>query len=67
MATYSLKEHSVAQARRLIDAHQYVLDSVWGDVQPSADDEENDFLEAHSWDEYAAWHLGLTDGASDDS
>jgi hypothetical protein len=24
-------------------------------------------LEAHSWQEYAAWHLGLTDGASDDT
>jgi hypothetical protein len=25
------------------------------------------FLESHSWNEYAAWHLGLTDGASDDT
>ena len=66
MATYSLNKQAVAHAGRLIDAHQYVLDSVWGDVQPSADD-ENDFLESHRWDEYAAWHLGLTDGASDDT
>ncbi len=66
MATYSLNEHAVAEARRLIDARQYVLESVWGDVQPSAED-ENDFLAAHSWDEYAAWHLGLTDGASADT
>ncbi len=65
MASYSVNAHAVAQARRLIDAHQYVLDSVWGDVQPSAD-LENAFLESHSWDDYAAWHLGLTDGASDD-
>ena len=43
----------MAHARRLIDAHQYVLESVWGDVQPSADD-ENAFLESHSWDDYAA-------------
>ncbi len=66
MATYSLNEPGVAQARRLIDAHQYVLDRVWGDVQPSADD-ENDFLETHSWEDFATWHLGLTDGASDDT
>ena len=66
MATYSLNKQAVAQAGRLIDAHQYVLDSAWGDVQPSADD-ENDFLESHGWDEYAAWHLGLTDGAADDT
>jgi hypothetical protein len=39
---------------------------VWGDAQPNADD-ENAFLESHSWNEYAVWHLGLTDGASDDT
>ncbi len=66
MATYSVNERAVAQARRLIDAHQYVLKSEWGDAQPSAHD-ENAFLESHSWDDYAAWHLGLTDGANDDT
>ena len=66
VASYSVNKKAVAHARRLIDAHQYVLTSSWGDVQPSADD-ENAFLESHSWDEYAAWHLGLTDGASDDT
>ncbi|HEY8819642.1 MAG TPA: hypothetical protein VIM25_12590 [Candidatus Limnocylindrales bacterium] len=54
----------MAHARTLIDARQYVLDSDWGEVAPTADD-ENAFLETHSWDEYAAWHLGLTEGASD--
>jgi hypothetical protein len=48
----------------MIDARQYVLDSDWGDVQPGAE-EQNAYLERHSWDEYAAWHLGLTDGAED--
>ena len=43
MASYSVNERAVARAKMLIDAQQYVLDSVWGDVQPSADD-ENDFL-----------------------
>jgi hypothetical protein len=64
MASYSVNERAVARARRLIDARQYVLASDWGEVQPRADD-ENAFLEAHSWDDYAEWHLGLTDGASD--
>ncbi len=66
MASYSLNRAAVAQARRLIDAHQYVLDSVWGDVQPTADD-ENTYLESHSWDDYGAWHLGLTDDAADET
>jgi hypothetical protein len=64
MASYSVNERAVARARRLIAGRQYVLDSVWGDVQPRAED-ENAFLESHSWPEYAEWHLGLTDDASD--
>ena len=64
MASYSLNEQAVAKARRLIDARQYVLDSDWGDVQPRAE-AENAYLETHSWEEYAEWHLGLTDGAND--
>ena len=63
---YLLNEAAVSHARRLIDSHQYVLDSEWGDVQPGAD-EQNAFLKSHSWDEYAAWHLGLTEGAADET
>jgi hypothetical protein len=66
MASYSLNKRAVSRAKALIDAHQYVLDSVWADVQPKADD-ENAFLDSHTWDEYADWHLGLTDGAKDET
>jgi hypothetical protein len=66
MAAYSVNDSGVARARELIEARQYVLDSDWGDVQPNAD-AENAFLESHSWDEYAAWHLGLTDGAENET
>jgi len=66
MASYSVNQIAVARARQLIDARQYVLDSNWGEVAPTADD-GNGFLAAHSWDEYAAWHLGLTDGANDET
>ena len=66
MATYSVNDRAVAHARRLIDAHHYVLESDWGEAQPGAD-EENAFLESHSWDEYAQWHLALTEGASDET
>ena len=64
MASYSVNPEGVARAQRLIDSGQYVLNSDWGEVQPRAA-EQNDFLESHSWDEYAQWHLGLTDGAAD--
>lgn len=66
MASYTLNDAGVAKARELIDAHQYVLRSEWRRAQPSADD-ENRFLKAHTWDDYASWHLAFTDGAPDET
>ena len=66
MAKYTVNEAAVARARRLIDARQYVLNSDWGEVQPRAED-QNKYLRSHSWDEYAQWHLGLTEGAADET
>ena len=66
MASYSVNKRALARARKLIEARQYVLDSDWGDSQPSAED-ENRFLESHTWAEYAEWHLGLTQGATDET
>ncbi len=66
MASYAVNDRAVAHARQLIRGRQYVLRSDWGDVQPKAED-ENAFLESHSWDEYAEWHLGLTEGAEDET
>ena len=66
MPAYEVNAQAVAKARSLIDARQYVLDSDWGDVQPSVE-HENAFLENHTWDDYADWHLGLTVGANDET
>jgi hypothetical protein len=66
MARYAVNERAVARAKRLIEGRQYVLDSDWGEVQPRADD-ENAYLESHSWDEYSEWFLGLTEGATDET
>ena len=66
MASYAVNQAAVAHARELIDARQYVLDSDWGEVQPGAE-AQNAYLERHSWEEYAAWHLGLTEGANDET
>jgi hypothetical protein len=66
VASYTVNERAVAHAKRLIDARQYVLSSVWSDVQPRAD-VENAFLDSHSWADYAAWHLGLTEGAPEET
>jgi hypothetical protein len=66
IASYSLNPGAVAHAKRLIDGHQYVLRSRWQDVQPRAR-EQNAFLKAHSFADYAEWHLGLTEGAVDET
>jgi hypothetical protein len=66
MASYTVNRQGVAQARKLIKARRYVLNSDWGDVQPKAAD-ENAFLKEHSWQEYAGWFLGLTEGPADET
>ena len=66
MASYTVNRRGVAQARKFIKAKRYTLNSNWGDVQPKAAD-QNGFLKEHSWQEYAGWFLGLTEGAADET
>lgn len=66
MAKYEVNPAAVAHAGRLIEARRYVLDSDWGEVQPRAG-AQNAFLDKHGWEQYAAWHLGLTIGAPDET
>ena len=66
MARYAVNDAAVQRCRELIDARQYVLDSDWGQVQPDAE-AQNAYLGRHSWAEYAAWHLGLTEGANEET
>jgi hypothetical protein len=49
-------------ARRLIEEGRVVLDErdAWSEHQPSAAD-ENAFIEAHGYDAYGRWHLGIDD------
>lgn len=64
MASYALNERAVAHAEKLIRKRQYVLRSEWNQVQPRAE-AQNAFLKNHSWEDYSEWHLGLTEGATD--
>lgn len=66
MAKYTVNTAGVAHCRELIKAKQYVLDSTWNEVQPSAD-AQNDYLDNHDWEAYGSWHLGLTEGANDET
>jgi hypothetical protein len=66
VASYVVNEAAIARCRELIGKRQYVLDSDWGDAQPGAE-QQNAYLEKHGWEDYAAWHLGLTEGANDET
>ena len=66
MASYRVNPAGVKHAKELIGARQYRVRSRWNDVQPRARD-QNAFLKTHSWGEYGAWHLGLTEGAADET
>lgn len=66
MADYTLNKRAVTHARKLIRDHQFVLESDWGEAQPSAR-KQNAYLKSHAWSEYGAWHLGLTVGATDET
>ena len=66
MAKYIVNDEGVAKAKALIDARQYVVRSRWSEVQPDAE-ARNAYLENHSWDEYGAWHLALTERAGEET
>jgi hypothetical protein len=66
MARYAVNDEAVAYVRELIDKRQYVLRSEWGEVQPDAE-AQNGYLERHDWAAYGRWHLGLTEGANDET
>jgi hypothetical protein len=64
MPTYVVNRDAIAKARTMIEARQYVLNSDWGERQPTAE-EQNAEIKRHGWDDYAAWHLGLTEGRTE--
>jgi hypothetical protein len=57
-----LNEPAFAHAKELIREGRVVLDErdAWSEHQPSAQ-EENEFIRAHGYEEYARWHLAIDD------
>ena len=64
--TTTLNERACHFAQDQIKNGKVVLDQRddWSEHQPSAR-KENEFIEAHGWDEYANWHLGVDDEATE--
>ena len=63
-ASYAVNEPAVCKARELIDAHQYVLTSDWGDTQPGSD-AQNAYLEEPLLGRVRRVVPRATDGATD--
>ena len=63
-----LNETAYQHARELVEAGRIVLDERddWSEHQPTADD-ENRFIAAHGFREYAKWHLGVDETHAEDT
>jgi hypothetical protein len=64
----SVKVHdaAVSHAKKLVKDGKIDMDSDWSEEQPSADD-ENDYLDDHSWSEYAKWYLAVDTDESEET
>ena len=66
MPDFGENDIAIRHARRLIESGQVVLASDWTSARPSPEAQDA-FLEANSWEEYSAWHLGVDDDEQYDS
>lgn len=66
MPTYRVNEDAVKHARKLIDDGKVDTDTEWSDAAPSADD-ENDEIDKHGYEGFAAWHLAVDPDASEET
>jgi hypothetical protein len=66
--TTRLNDRSYAFARDQVASGQVVLDQrdEWSEHRPSTR-QENEFIERRGWDNYANWHLGIDDEASEET
>ncbi|MDT4963257.1 MAG: hypothetical protein QOF87_2904 [Pseudonocardiales bacterium] len=64
----TLNDAAFEYAQKLIEAGEYVADErdEWSEHQPTAG-QENSFIEAHGYAEYARWHLGVDDTYGEDT
>jgi hypothetical protein len=66
--TVKLNRRAYEHAQTLVHAGNVVLDDrdAWSEHQPSTQ-EENEYIEAHGYDAYGLWHLGVDDTKDPDT
>ncbi|NNC14096.1 hypothetical protein HII28_19755 [Planctomonas sp. JC2975] len=62
----TLNDRALGHARELIRSGKVVRDDRddWSEDAPSTD-QQNHFIDQHSWGDYAEWHLGVDSHASE--
>lgn len=63
---YRVNEAGVKRAKALVRDGKVDMGSDWSEAQPSAD-EENSYLDDHSWAEYGEWFLAIDTDASEET
>ena len=63
-----LNKAAFEQAKHLISSGKWVSDEKdqWSEHQPSAHD-ENDYLQAHGFEDYGKWYLGIETGEDNEN
>jgi hypothetical protein len=64
----ALNRKGFEHAKELVSRRKVVIDDrdAWSEHQPSPQ-QENDFIDAQGFAEYAKWHLGIDDEADEDT
>ena len=66
MPEYRVNRAAVTKARQLIDDGEFDDTTDWSDAAPDAD-AENDFIDQHGYDGFAAWHLAENPDAGEET
>jgi hypothetical protein len=66
MPKYAVNTQGVKKAKDMIDAHQYDIDTEWGEGAPSAED-GNAQIERHGYEGFGQWHLAIDTEATEDT
>lgn len=66
MNGYVLNDRAVVNAYGLIEDKRFVVGTDWDSSHPTPADQAA-FLEAHSWDTFALWHLAVDEGAAEET
>jgi hypothetical protein len=64
MPKYKVNKDAVDKAEKLIADGDVDTDTDWSDAAPSTDD-ENSVIDSQGYDGYGQWHLGIEEGASE--